>query len=590
MKNKLHLFIIFIILFSAGYNNSFAQAGTLDSSFGTKGRLKLKHGDNLWVHALCVQPDGKILVGGGFRRPDFSTQEHIVPLIQRYNADGSVDTTFGFEGEKILPYNTSDAGGDFTEWSQIDQIHVLKDGGIYVTLRNAVSQVTGDEGDVSNSEYAIVCKLQPDGSLDQSFINVVHGVSYPDTTRGYDFYSSAITDLSGFQKDGKLIRVSAYWGKGYNGFSLYRHNPNDSIDSSFAVNGQVNIPGMSSNQFENIIVLNNQKIIVAGMLRDKDATVNQQVHDYNNRYELIQITKDGMIDSSFGNNGYAVTKVSDSLDDRFLSDVLSPDDIDYPLNITQLSDGSLLVSGVSGDKKANPVFTTVKFNANGTLNTSFSANGKVVSNFPSYKYSYATANTYSSNGSLSFAAGLIYNNLDAYNDAINDPAIGITAFDNNGTDQSFGDNGYVTTYVTPRDTTSTAEALAIAGDGNLLVAATITETPGKDDMYADNIGGYLLKYRTVTATAIAKNVIAETKPASNYQVYPNPVKDVLQIDGLSSQNEKQISVIGMNGKLMQQSTTSASNYKINTNQLLPGMYILKITDGNNTTTTKFIKE
>ena len=72
-------------------------------------------------------------------------------------------------------------------------------------------------------------------------------------------------------------------------------------------------------------------------------------------------------------------------------------------------------------------------------------------------------------------------------------------------------------------------------------------------------------------------------------VSPNPVKDILHIERLSS-SVKTISIIDAKGKLLQKVTTAKSTYSISTKQFAAGIYFLTIDEENKTTTLKFIKE
>jgi uncharacterized delta-60 repeat protein len=68
--------------------------GTLDTSFGVGGKVVTNFFNHDAALAIALQPDGKIIVGGGFqnarRRFDFA--------LARYNSDGSLDTSFGAGG------------------------------------------------------------------------------------------------------------------------------------------------------------------------------------------------------------------------------------------------------------------------------------------------------------------------------------------------------------------------------------------------------------------------------------------------------------------------------------------------------------
>jgi uncharacterized delta-60 repeat protein len=73
----------------ARYNTN----GTLDTTFSGDGRLVTRFGGIANAHEVVVQADGKLVVAGVVGELDPSTF-----VLQRYNANGSVDTTFGVNG------------------------------------------------------------------------------------------------------------------------------------------------------------------------------------------------------------------------------------------------------------------------------------------------------------------------------------------------------------------------------------------------------------------------------------------------------------------------------------------------------------
>ena len=86
--------------------------GTLDGSFQADGT-----GADGEVHAIVLQPDGKILIGGAFRNVAGVTR----PGIARLNGDGTLDRAFGSAGTNgavdavaLQPDAKIVVGGDFT--------------------------------------------------------------------------------------------------------------------------------------------------------------------------------------------------------------------------------------------------------------------------------------------------------------------------------------------------------------------------------------------------------------------------------------------------------------------------------------------
>ncbi len=83
--------------------------GTLDDSFTIKCHDR--------IHAVAIQPNGKIIIGGAFKKINGSPCKYI----GRLNPDGSTDTTFDSEANKpvlslaLQPDGKIVIGGDFTE-------------------------------------------------------------------------------------------------------------------------------------------------------------------------------------------------------------------------------------------------------------------------------------------------------------------------------------------------------------------------------------------------------------------------------------------------------------------------------------------
>src|SRR5438876_10052265 len=73
-----------------------ANPGDLDPSFGTGGKLTTPMGATTTsiINALVLQPDGK-LVAAGYTQNNGSNSDF---ALVRYNADGSLDGSFGTDG------------------------------------------------------------------------------------------------------------------------------------------------------------------------------------------------------------------------------------------------------------------------------------------------------------------------------------------------------------------------------------------------------------------------------------------------------------------------------------------------------------
>jgi uncharacterized delta-60 repeat protein len=103
-------------------NNNLDPNGTLDATFGAGGRVTTDFaGDDDQAFAVVLQPDGKIVAAGvakTSRSADFA--------LARYNANGTLDTTFGTGGRV-----TTDFAGDDDQAFAV----VLQPDGKIVALR-----------------------------------------------------------------------------------------------------------------------------------------------------------------------------------------------------------------------------------------------------------------------------------------------------------------------------------------------------------------------------------------------------------------------------------------------------------------------
>ena len=90
--------------------------------------------------------------------------------------------------------------------------------------------------------------------------------------------------------------------------------------------------------------------------------------------------------------------------------------------------------------------------------------------------------------------------------------------------------------------------------------------------------------------ASTEDAVAATKNNATIQLYPNPAKDILRIEGLNTLAKTTLSLFSISGKLIQQSTSSDESYQLNIQKLVAGSYYVRIQSGEKITTLKFVKE
>jgi uncharacterized delta-60 repeat protein len=171
--------------------------GNQDISFNTGNGNDFNKG----VYSIVVQPDGKILIGGGFTSFKGITQKYLV----RLSPDGSKDTSF-------------DTGTGFDFSNAVGDITLQADGKVLV---NGV--FSPSDGDYQS----FLIRLNSDGSKDVSFNQ---GTGIDNVRTGYGIGIRSVV----LQNDGKILvggEFDTYQGIAQN--RLTRLNTDGSIDTSF---------------------------------------------------------------------------------------------------------------------------------------------------------------------------------------------------------------------------------------------------------------------------------------------------------------------------------------------------------------------
>src|SRR6266542_226493 len=188
--------------------------GSLDASFGTGGWVMTHFGSGTGtgVGALARQPDGKVVAAGGA-----SNGTDTDFALARYNPNGSLDTSFGTGGKVTTPIGSGD--------DQARDIALQADGKLVAV------GYSSDEGGAFTMDFALV-RYAADGSLDTSF----GGTGKVRTNLG-PAYDDAFALV--LQPDGKLV-AAGYSDTGSEGdFALARYKANGSLDTSFGTDGKV---------------------------------------------------------------------------------------------------------------------------------------------------------------------------------------------------------------------------------------------------------------------------------------------------------------------------------------------------------------
>ncbi|MEL6750483.1 MAG: tandem-95 repeat protein, partial [Pseudomonadota bacterium] len=302
----------------------FNANGTLDTTFGPGTGFvtaDVSGGGFDWAEAVIVLGNGQILVGGSI------DQEFGLGL---FNADGSVDTTFGGNGTGFVSYSVSP--GDSFGYDMILQA----DGKILLT-----GEAAGGPGGVDS----VTARINADGTIDTTF--GTNGVATTDIGSIDEIRQIAL------QADGKILQAGKTNGPGSSDMVLMRYNTDGTLDTTFGANGIVatDIAG-NNDDVTSITVQDDGRIVTVGHT-GSGGTVDTVVARYNS---------DGSFDATFGNSGIVVLNVAPARDEG--------------MGVHILEDGKLLITG-QGRFSGSDEHVILRLNTDGSLDPSFGTGGVV---------------------------------------------------------------------------------------------------------------------------------------------------------------------------------------------------------------------
>jgi uncharacterized delta-60 repeat protein len=251
---------------TANYIVRLNSNGTVDTSFSTNNGS----GANGSVKTICIQSDGKILVGGDFTTFNGTTVNRIV----RLNTDGTPDTTFTVSFTRA-PFGT-EVGFNGTVWT----IATQSDGKILVGGNISIIYYTFDP--LVLQQRGGIRRLNTDGTIDLDFLNTLGGT-------GAGFTSDGVRSIVVQPDDKILLGGSIPTIGGTPGYNIARLNSDGAKDTEFLSN----IGTGSNNLVHSIALQSDGKIVVGG------ATT---VFNGNSAMRLFKLSSNGIFDLNFNNN------------------------------------------------------------------------------------------------------------------------------------------------------------------------------------------------------------------------------------------------------------------------------------------------
>ena len=329
------LSILFVFLFAAV---SAKAAGEVDPSFNP-----VVQKNNGLGTVIAIQPDGKILVGGNFTIANRVERSGIA----RFNADGSLDTSFNPNADIIGTI----FGGVVTA------IKIQTDGKILIG---------GYFTSAGNALHKNIARLNADGTIDNTFVT---------ETSIFSGINGTVNDIE-IRSDGKIF-VAGTFSYGDNSgttrfYNVALFNPDGSPDTSFYYEGTQGV--------RDLVVLPDNRILVGGsrffhrysatgrgeIAYPVDGTVNKIVllpnsqiliggdfTQYNGFQQgrVARINLDGSLDTSFNPNGLGFNNLVNDI-------VLAPD-------------GKIVVGGAFSSFNGSTHQKIARLNPDGSIDAAF---------------------------------------------------------------------------------------------------------------------------------------------------------------------------------------------------------------------------
>lgn len=282
--------------YGRGNVGRFNTDGTIDLSFDSGGA-------NGTVYDMALQNDGKVIIGGGFTAINGISRKRCA----RLNANGILDTTF--------------QNPTISDYDNVYTLQLLNDGRVIIG---------GSFVSVNNIKIGHLACLNTNGSLNTTTLS-------PFSTTGR-VYCSAI------QSDGKLLIGGDFLGYSYSGNTrLIRINTDGTFDTSFVFNGT------GANSTVNVTQTQSDgKIIIGG---------NFTQYNNVNAFKLTRTNSDGSYDTSF--NGFQG---------------ISLNNLEPTINAIKIqSDGKILIGGLFNTVNGVNAYGIARLNVDGSFDATFTS-------------------------------------------------------------------------------------------------------------------------------------------------------------------------------------------------------------------------
>ena len=382
MRHKSAVVVVLVCVLIASMTPARATPGRLDTTFSSDGKVLTRFEGGGAAFDMAIQPDGKVVAVGRAGSPDVDW------ALARYTPHGKLDTTFGGDGRvtthftrmfEFTPGVAVQANGKILAVGSLDAKFVVaryrsngvldpvfggdgtvltKFAGVEAGATAAAIQTDGKIVALGTAESLTCCpsvgtfalaRYNRDGTLDMTFGG--NGKVTTALSGEYDFAEDVA-----IQTDGKIVAV----GTGAGQFEIARYNPDGTLDTTFDGDGFAFTDfTVGTDSASALAIQTDGEIVAAGEAGG--------LGEYTSAFALARYNANGTLDTGFDGDGMVVT-------DFAVAD-------DGASGVAIQADGKIVAGGSAGFNGIESSFALARYNADGTLDTTFSGDGMVKTSF-----------------------------------------------------------------------------------------------------------------------------------------------------------------------------------------------------------------
>jgi uncharacterized delta-60 repeat protein len=320
---------------NSGIKGNFAVArynvdGTLDATFSDNGKVMTGFtvGRDI-AYGVAIPADGKIVAAGT------AGGAGIKFALARYNANGTLDTTFSGDGKVMTDFTPGLDGA----------------AGVVIQANGKIVAAGTAYADCGCNKFALA-RYNANGTLDSTF----SGDGKVTTYFGFGAHGDAVA----LQANGKLVVAGS--SSELARFALARYRVDGSLDTTFGGDGKVTTRmGHGETAATGVAIQANGKVVAAGYT--------DVPHEFGDtfgpgKFALARYRVDGGLDVSFGGDGRVTTAFGSR---------------NAAANCVAIQgNGKIAAAGGAGDSSR---FALARYNLNGTRDMTFGGDGRVTTNF-----------------------------------------------------------------------------------------------------------------------------------------------------------------------------------------------------------------